>query len=159
MHCIVKGMLKGQRHFIYQRQNRAHISTRAKSLNRWVCDKSNMLFSHYDPFTASTGGMKCLDLTAKIECPGSFPPTMPCTSRVRFTEGGLDRAPGRLRGEEGGRQADGDREYMGTTQESGAEPWHLTTEEDLGGQETAQPWGRTQTATSPATDESTETKS
>lgn len=55
---------------------------------------------------------------AKIECPGSFPPTMPCTSGVGFTEEVLGRAPGGLRGEEGGRQADGDREYRGTTQES-----------------------------------------
>lgn len=58
-------------------------------------------------------------LELKIECPGSFPPTMPCTSGVRFTEEVLCRGPESLRGEEGGRQADGDREYRRTTQESG----------------------------------------
>ena len=70
---------------------------------------------------------------ARIECPGSFPPTMPCTSRVRFTEVVLGHAPGGLRGEEGGRQADGDREYRGTTQESGAAPSSVLTPDNKGG--------------------------
>lgn len=63
-----------------------------------------------------------LNFRTRIECPGSFPPTMPCTSRVRFTEEVLGHTPGGLRGEEGGKQADEDKEYRETTQESGAAP-------------------------------------
>lgn len=73
---------------------------------------------------------------AKIECPGSFPPTMPCTSGVRFmrkcwavplTVWGVSKVG------EGGRQADGDREYRGTTQESGAAPSGTLTPDNMGG--------------------------
>lgn len=55
------------------------------------------------------------------------------TSGVRFTEEVLGRAPGGLRGERGGRQADGDREYRGTTQESGAAPSGTLTPDNMGG--------------------------
>lgn len=84
-----------------------------------------------DNFTLSHDMNKCTSrekwlfyFRAKLECPGSFPPTMPCTSRVKFTEEVLDHGPESLRGEDVGRtQADGDREYRGTT----PAPWHLTT--------------------------------
>lgn len=58
---------------------------------------------------------------------------MPCTSGVRFTEEVLGRAPGSLRDEEGGRQADGDREYRGTTKESGAAPSGTLTPDNMEG--------------------------
>ncbi|KAK5872604.1 hypothetical protein PBY51_013288 [Eleginops maclovinus] len=38
-----------------------------------------------------------------------------------------------LRGEAGGRQADGDREYRGTTQEPGAAPSSTLTPDNMGG--------------------------
>lgn len=81
-------------------------------------------------------------MKAKIECPGSFPPTMPCRSKVSVIEEVLGHVPGSPRGEEGGRQADGDKENRGTTQEPGAALSRTFTpdnEGDLGGRDTAQP--------------------
>lgn len=112
LHC--EGHVEGQLHW----QN---ISTTIKASDDVQSD--NFTLSH-DMNKCTSREKWWFYFRAKLECPGSFPPTMPCTSGVRFTEEVLDHGPESLRGEEGGRtQADGDREYRGTT----LAPWHLTT--------------------------------
>lgn len=83
------------------------------------------------------------NIYAKIECPGSFPPTMPCTSGVGFIEL-ASCAPGGLKGEEGvetswwrqGVQRDDRSQVL-----CQAPRWHLAAWEDLGEQDTALPHG------------------
>lgn len=101
LHC--EGHVEGQlhRHLSHSEQNRKYqpvpsLKPRQVSF-RWI-----RIFSLCHTCICVQPRNTTFTFWAKIECPGSFPPTMPCTSGVRFTEEVLGRAPGGLRGEKGG---------------------------------------------------------